>query len=64
MLIFDRWGAVLFEGRNLPIGDLSSGWDGTYNGSVVDPGVYVYLIEVEFIDNRVFLYRGDITLVR
>ncbi len=29
-----------------------------------NPGVYVYMVEVSFLDGRTFLYRGDVTLVR
>ncbi len=39
MIIFNRWGEVLFETK-----DLLQGWDGTYKGSVVPSGIYYYFI--------------------
>ena len=42
MRIYNRYGQVLFETKNL-----SQGWDGTYAGSYVDPSVYTFLIEFE-----------------
>ena len=41
MQIFDRWGALLFE-----TDDVYSGWNGNFNGSKVNAGVYVYKVVV------------------
>ena len=30
--IFNRWGEVVFEKSNIHANDISSGWDGTFNG--------------------------------
>ena len=42
MVIYDRWGEVIFESR-----DADYGWDGTYAGSngIVKDGTYVWTIE-------------------
>jgi len=40
--IFDRWGGKLFSTT-----DVTMGWDGTHQGEVVMPGVYVYKAEFE-----------------
>lgn len=65
MRIFDRWGELLFErtGAYLPDPLDTSGWNGRFKGKRVNPGVYVYLIEVQFVDGQVLLYRGDVTLL-
>jgi gliding motility-associated-like protein len=63
--VFDRWGELMFTKSNiLPGTDISQGWDGTFRGRVVENGVYVYMIEVEFEDGQKLLYRGDVTVVR
>ena len=63
--VFDRWGELMFTKANiLPGTDISQGWDGSFRGRVVENGVYVYMIEVEFEDGQKLLYRGDITVVR
>ena len=63
--IFDRWGEKVFEINNVPPSDVTGpGWDGRFRGRYVDPGVFVYMVSVEFLDNVTLLYRGDITVMR
>ncbi len=65
MRVFDRWGEQVFEAMDIiPAGDFSTiGWDGRFNGKIMNPGVFVYLIEVEFTDGVLLLYRGDVTIM-
>ena len=62
--VFDRWGALVYEGFDLPINDSQSGWDGTENGSLLNPGVYTFYASVVFVDQKTKIVAGDITLVR
>jgi gliding motility-associated-like protein len=62
--IFDRWGEMIYLAKNIPLGDISKGWDGTFKGQKVNPGVYVYLILVKFLDGEVLPFSGDITVLR
>lgn len=62
--IFDRWGELIFENENVPTNSESEGWDGTFKGEPMGSGVYVYLIDVAFIDGQVIQYEGDVTLLR
>ncbi|NBC24662.1 MAG: T9SS type B sorting domain-containing protein, partial [Bacteroidetes bacterium] len=63
--IYDRWGSLMWEGRNLPsTGEGSPGWNGRRNGQEAPTGVYAYKIDIQFLDGRIISYRGDITLVR
>jgi gliding motility-associated-like protein len=62
--VYDRWGNALYLQRDLPPGDPAAGWDGTFRGRLLDPGVYVYAIELEWTDSRVRLYKGDVQLLR
>jgi gliding motility-associated-like protein len=39
LLIFNRWGEILFESN-----DIEYGWDGTYGGNVVQDGTYIWKI--------------------
>lgn len=65
MKIFDRWGELLFEATDIPAGDYTGkGWDGRFKGQRLNPGVFVYMVEVKFLDNVTLLYRGDITIMR
>lgn len=60
--IYDRWGNLVYQTLEEDIAD-HKGWDGSFNGSLVEQGVYVYQIKVLW-DGRVFFYTGDLTVVR
>ncbi len=63
--IFDRWGNQMFVTMNiLPNNGGTEGWDGRFNGSDVDSGVYTYFAKVTLIDNEQVKVRGDVTLMR
>jgi len=32
------------------------------NGSLLNQGVYIYVVEVEMLDGRIELYKGDVFL--
>jgi hypothetical protein len=34
------------------------------NGKPVNPAVFVYVVEVEFLDDVTLVYRGDVTVLR
>jgi gliding motility-associated-like protein len=63
--IYDRWGNLVFTAEDIQPNDPSVGWDGKFNGSSVEQGVYVYLIKVKFFDvPDLEIYAGDLTVVR
>ena len=63
-LVFDRWGELVCNKENIPQRWTNFGWDGTFRGQKMQTGVYVYMIEVEFIDGEVLRYSGDLSLFR
>lgn len=63
-VIYDRWGAKLYEATNIQPNDPSMGWNGTFRGKDMMPGVYVFFIEIEFADGLTFPYKGDLTLIK
>jgi gliding motility-associated-like protein len=62
--IFDRWGTRLFSQSDFFPDDPSHGWDGTFNGKVVNPGTYIYMAEIEYLDGETEIKQGDVTVVR
>ncbi|MEK7255898.1 MAG: T9SS type B sorting domain-containing protein, partial [Bacteroidota bacterium] len=62
--VFDRWGELLFEQFDFPINDLSMGWDGTFKGKEMMPGVYVWYLEAEYEDGMKESFKGESTLIR
>ncbi|MGB3800875.1 MAG: gliding motility-associated C-terminal domain-containing protein [Lewinella sp.] len=62
--IYDRWGGLLFESAEpFPANEPSMGWDGILDGKRVNSGVYVYYVEVRYINGALEGYRGDVTVV-
>jgi gliding motility-associated-like protein len=61
--IFDRWGEMVFEATDVPLAD-AFGWNGIFAGKAMMPDVFVYLLEVTFIDGHQETYSGDVTLLK
>lgn len=57
MLVYDRWGELVFKGINL--NSNVDGWNGTFRNKDCLPDVYVYQIRTD----EIYLI-GDITLIR
>ena len=64
MQIFDRWGALIFETQDIPSKQPELGWDGRFNGKMMDTGVYVYRAVLGFPDGSEQQIAGDVTLIR
>ena len=64
MSVFDKWASRMFWVTNVFPADPSAGWDGTYKGQYVNPGVYVVVVELLLRSGEVVTYAGDITVLR
>ena len=62
--VLDRWGQTVYQGQNITIGQESVGWNGTHKGKVLTSGVYVYMLEVVFIDGKSKKLHGDISIIK
>ena len=63
--IFDRWGAVQYEASGFSIANEDKWWNGLKkDGKPVEPGVYVYKIELSLEDGRTFCRLGDVTVAK
>ncbi len=61
--VYSRWGELVYEARDLDPDDLNSGWDGSFRGKSVNPGVFTWLVEVKFIDGVVLPFQGTVTVL-
>jgi gliding motility-associated-like protein len=59
LLIFNRWGQLVFETTSQ-----DTGWDGTFNGKPQEMDAYAYVLKVLFIDGTSFEKKGNVTLLR
>jgi len=61
--IYDRWGSLVFERKDMALNEPNLGWDGTNRGDKVQ-GVFTWYALVGFIDGEEQLYEGSITVLR
>ncbi len=60
LLIFDRWGETLFESKNAKVG-----WDGTYNGTLVQEGIYTWTVTFKDPNtDKKYTESGHVTLIK
>lgn len=57
--VYDRWGELVFESTNVLYG-----WDGTYNGKMLDPAVFVYYLKVTCLNGEIFEKNGNVTMLK
>ncbi|MCI5081293.1 MAG: gliding motility-associated C-terminal domain-containing protein, partial [Saprospiraceae bacterium] len=62
--IYDRWGDQMYRQGPFAPNDPQYGWDGTHRGQEMNTGVYVYFAEIEMVDGRIEMVKGDVLLLR
>lgn len=62
--IYDRWGELLYEATDFGPNDRSIGWNGTFRDSPMNPGTYVWTLEVEYLDGYQETLKGYSHLIR
>ena len=56
--VFNRWGALVFESK-----DINIGWDGYYDGKLLDEGVYVWKVTGKYNNGKDFKKVGTVMLL-
>ncbi len=62
--VFNRWGAEMYASKSKDFKDIR--WDGTFKGSPVNPGVYVWILAYEYKNKETTVVKkisGSVTLV-
>ncbi len=60
LLVYNRWGELIFETRNHLVG-----WDGTYKGNLVKDGIYTYLVEFKSsVNDGRFQVTGHVSMLK
>ena len=62
--IFNRWGELVFDNTMFSVNNIEAGWDGTFRGQSLNPAVFTWLAEVQFLDGEIRLEQGNTTLIR
>jgi len=61
LLIYNRWGNLIYEGVDLT--DEDEGWDGRYNNDLVLSGIYLWSAEITFLDSTTKRKSGSVTVL-
>jgi len=64
LIIYDRWGNMVFSADHFPANDPAYGWDGTLKGNHLNSAVFAYKLIGVFKDGRSEVRYGDVTLVK
>jgi gliding motility-associated-like protein len=62
--VYDRWGEQVYLRENFDINDASTGWNGTYRGQALTPGIFIWFLEAVYPDGFTEIRRGQTTLLR
>ncbi|MEO1257186.1 MAG: gliding motility-associated C-terminal domain-containing protein [Bacteroidota bacterium] len=63
-MIFSRWGETVFQATDIQPNIPDLGWDGTHRGEPMNPAVFVWFAEIEFVDGQTVLFEGEVILIR
>jgi gliding motility-associated-like protein len=58
-VIFNRWGQMVYEST-----DPNAGWDGTFRGAPQPVDVYVYVVNISYMNGTTQTIKGNVTLLR
>ena len=59
MLIFNRWGQLVFE-----TSDYTAGWDGSFNGQAAAAGIYAVIVRYRDFNGTDYVRKGFVMLFR
>lgn len=62
--VFDRWGQLLYEGKDFEVNDPATGWDGTFRSKPVNAGAYIWSLVVEYEDENQEVLSGETNVIR
>ncbi len=64
MMIFSRWGDVVYQGNGFVPNTPVAGWDGTHGGKELNNGIFIYQIDLMLVNGESRRYMGDILLMK
>lgn len=63
-LVFNRWGESVWEFLDFLPGDPAGRWDGMFRNNALNPAVFTWFAEIEFVDGSTEIFEGDVTLMK
>ncbi len=62
--VYSRWGEQVYSQDDFLPNQPLIGWDGRFRGKKMNPNVFIWVMEVVFIDGVIQTYSGDVVLAR
>ncbi len=62
--VFDRWGNIIYEKKDYPVNDKTTGWDGVFGEESMPSGNYIWTLAVRFKNDSVEYFKGSTMLIR
>ena len=62
--IFDRWGNHILHQENIDANNPDFGWDGTFRGELLEESVYLWTVEIGFINGTSKKLSGDVSMFK
>lgn len=62
--VYDRWGELVFEAKDVPLDGTGPNWDGSFKSKALNTGVYLYRTLVKFKNGEERLIMDDLTIQR
>jgi gliding motility-associated-like protein len=63
-VVYNRWGGLMYQRKNFAPNQERAGWDGTFLGQPMDPGIYTYAVRLLLRSGAQRTYTGDLLLIR
>ncbi|MBK8721256.1 MAG: gliding motility-associated C-terminal domain-containing protein [Saprospiraceae bacterium] len=60
--VYDQLGRRVFEEKNMFPND-GLGWDGKYKNAPLMSGIYMWYVEIEYLDGQIEKRSGDVALI-
>ncbi len=61
--IFSRWGELVFQAEHVFTNDWKAGWDGTFEGKTMNPGIFTWFAELELSNGERWQEQGSMALI-
>jgi gliding motility-associated-like protein len=61
--VYDRFGNMVYQSKDIIFNEASTGWDGTYGGRKVVPGIYVMILHITDFQGNKKIIRQDLTII-
>jgi len=64
LTIRDNFGSIVYEAIDFMGNEYFNGWDGLFRGRPLNPGTFIYHVQVEYLDGEIKDFFGTVNLMK